>query len=71
MQNKDYPKLRECPFCGEADLVERYRMGYAKGGELAHIIKCRRCGARTDYHDTMKAADRAWNRRADNERNDM
>jgi Lar family restriction alleviation protein len=55
--------LKPCPFCGETTLVDRFRAGQGEGGKLAHIVMCRRCGAKTDYHDTMEKATRAWNRR--------
>ena len=63
MQKKDYPKLRECPFCG---------------GEVKRVIgimglnffKCQKCGAvvsfDNDYYNThQNEAIEAWNRRID------
>ncbi len=64
MQKNDYPKLRECPFCG---------------GEVKRVIgvmglnffKCKECGAvvsfDNDYYNTHKnEAIEAWNRRIEN-----
>lgn len=63
MQKKDYPKLRECPFCGGK--VKR-----VIGVMGLNFFKCKECGAvvsfDNDYYNTHKnEAIEAWNRRAD------
>ena len=61
MPNKDYPKLRECPFCGgEARVVETD----------VHTFKavCTKCPCSVGRHcySVKEEAVIAWNRRADN-----
>ena len=61
MQKKDYPKLRECPFCGGK--VKR-----VIGVMGLNFFKCKECGAvvsfDNDYYNTHKnEAIEAWNRR--------
>ncbi len=65
MQKKDYPKLRECPFCGGK--VKR-----VIGVMGLNFFKCKECGAvvsfDNDYYNTHKnEAIEAWNRRIDND----
>ena len=62
MQNKESPRLRECPFCGGT--VRRVR-GF--GG--LNFFKCLYCGAvvsfDNDYYNrNPDKAIEAWNRRA-------
>lgn len=64
MQKKDYPKLRECPFCGGK--VKR-----VIGVMGLNFFKCQKCGAvvsfDNDYYNThQNEAIEAWNRRIDN-----
>lgn len=64
MQKKDYPKLRECPFCGGK--VKR-----VIGVMGLNFFKCKECGAvvsfDNDYYNTHKnEAIEAWNRRIEN-----
>lgn len=59
MQNRDYLKLRECPFCnGKAEVIEC-------AGE--YFVKCKKCGVNQDklYKQRCSAA-KAWNRRVNN-----
>ena len=57
MPNKDYPKLRNCPFCGgEATLWNEY-----PAYRPWHIL-CG-CGGRVGYFRTKEEAVAAWNRR--------
>lgn len=63
MQKKDYPKLRECPFCGGK--VKR-----VIGVMGLNFFKCKECGAvvsfDNDYYNTHKnEAIEAWNRRTE------
>lgn len=65
MQKNDYPKLRECPFCGGK--VKR-----VIGVMGLNFFKCKECGAvvsfDNDYYNTHKnEAIEAWNRRIDND----
>lgn len=64
MQNKDYPSLRECPFCGG---MEAY---LAKNCYGENYVRCPNCGAVVWGNDaerlTEKRAIELWNRRAEN-----
>ena len=65
MQKNDYPKLRECPFCGGK--VKR-----VIGVMGLNFFKCKECGAvvsfDNDYYNTHKnEAIEAWNRRVNDE----
>ena len=65
MQKNDYPKLRECLFCGGK--VKR-----VIGVMGLNFFKCKECGAvvsfDNDYYNTHKnEAIEAWNRRVNDE----
>ena len=71
MQKNDFPKLRECPFCGSMRIKDRERK---KGTRREVWIQCHVCNARTGVYEGMiyepyknlKAeATEAWNRRAE------
>lgn len=73
MQKNDFPKLRECPFCGSMKIKDRERK---KGTRREVWIQCHVCNARTGVYEGMiyepyknlKAeAIEAWNRRAGEE----
>lgn len=61
MQNKNYPELRECPFCGgEAEFWATY--------DWRCIVQCTNCYCRTLYYYDAKSPVKVWNRRAANDR---
>ena len=65
MQNKDYQKLRECPFCGrlEPRLQERYVQGTANRKHYRY--ECPAChGTRNTWYRSIGKAHSGWNRRA-------
>lgn len=65
MQNKDYQKLRECPFCGrlEPRLQERYVQGTANRKHYRY--ECPAChGTRNTWYRSIGKARSGWNRRA-------
>ena len=58
MQNKDYQKLRECPFCGgEAVLTQG-----TFNNKISKVI-CKHCLASTKIFHTPYGAIAAWNTR--------
>ena len=51
MQKNDFPKLRECPFCGgNAEL----RVQEVKYGVCGAWVYCTKCKAKTNYMNTHK-----------------
>lgn len=62
MQNKDYPKLLNCPFCGSTDI------SCADAGHKTDIwfVQCENCGATFPHFDSKEEAIDNWNRRVDN-----
>jgi hypothetical protein len=60
MQNKEFPKLRECPFCGGK--ARNY-----EGPHDGHAVCCDKCSAKIIGYGSKGAATRAWNRRVNNE----
>ena len=64
MQSKDYPTLRECPFCGGEAFT-----GYAIYDYNYWGVSCKKCGAYVPVDflngDTEERAIEAWNRRAE------
>ena len=65
MQNKESPRLRECPFCGwEATMRSVVSMQH----EICYVVKCDNldcvmCAGGT-LRQTISQAEEAWNRRA-------
>lgn len=61
MQSKDYPNLRNCPFCGSEniDITDHY--------QTVVFVQCDDCGATFPHFDSKQEAIEAWNRRADND----
>ena len=55
-------KLRECPFCGNAEIYTATEPNVSFGKLFA--ITCDRCYASTGYWSSKKLAVAAWNRRA-------
>lgn len=70
MQSKDYPKLRNCPFCGgEAEKSHLKKRWHRVLGIYCPIyIRCKVCGIKSEAHYTVEYAIEAWNRRVDNDR---
>lgn len=67
MQNKDYPKLLNCPFCGgEAKLVKRkFKTGfYPRGG--TYYVHCKVCLITTQPKRKAEDVIEEWNRRVNN-----
>ncbi len=57
-------KLKPCPFCnGEAEMVESFLYGKVKG----YLVSCKKCMCETRLYSSKQNAEKAWNRRADNE----
>ena len=81
MPNNDYPKLRECPFCGSRDVrIERKTHDAGMSGRIEMaFVQCQKChatGAKADdwddYYQTIVQkktledfAIERWNKRAD------
>lgn len=62
MQNKEYPKLRDCPFCGGNRIGIMLR--FPLHGEMtSYYALCSGCGARSALHVEEQWAIEAWNRR--------
>lgn len=67
MQKNDYPKLRECPFCGGKAVQKVEYVGIIK----ASFVKCEVCGARlpgvlvSEDYCAKDIAKEKWNRRTD------
>ena len=61
MQNKDFPELRNCPFCGEKpDII--------KVSKHSFFVECKgdKCTAVIFTHgNTLEQAAEKWNRRSD------
>lgn len=49
-------KLKPCPFCGQDSA------GFANAG-FGFIVKCRKCGTKTDKQNTTEEAAAFWNER--------
>ena len=60
MQKNDFPKLRECPFCGGKPQM---KYNYVAQKKKQWAVQCR-CGARFFFTDRKYKAIEAWNRRA-------
>ena len=59
MQNKDYLRLLDCPFCGGEAILESNKLRYG----TIHSAYCQKCGAEiTGFSEHEAIA--AWNRRA-------
>lgn len=66
MQNKDYPRLLNCPFCGESeDIVCGIMCGIMGWFDY---VQCQNCGAGINsFHngEYIEAIEK-WNRRTEN-----
>jgi Lar family restriction alleviation protein len=67
-------KLKRCPFCGgKADLTIK-PIPTEKDNPIIHdfkyeyAVRCNKCKARVGYYKSIKTAENAWNRRANNDR---
>ena len=49
-------ELKPCPFCGD-------RGFHLKSDTFGHIVKCKKCGSRTDFYASKGVATRHWNTR--------
>lgn len=59
MQKNDYPKLRECPFCGAPAQLKQLSGRWA--------VECtKHCAGTRIFNDKQKPIE-AWNRRIDND----
>lgn len=72
MQSKDYPMLRNCPFCGNCALVMQLKQSVSPRYFVACGNRAERCIASAhwmfgDFYATKEEAAEAWNRRAENE----
>ena len=79
MQNKDCPKLLNCPFCGgeadtyeyetEQNIYDPSTLGYA-GTEYCtkYGVGCRECGCIVAEQMSIEKAITAWNTRTPKER---
>lgn len=55
----DEIKLKPCPFCGsDAELIQDEYLGLVIG-----FVRCKACGARTDYEYGKEFATDLWNGR--------
>jgi len=54
-------KLKPCPWCGQKKGYKITQYAYGKGNDWA--IKCDKCGATGPYADSVKGAQRKWNKR--------
>ena len=57
-------KLKPCPFCGGEAIVRSYSVDNDKYS----IVTCIKCDVETPMYEFRSDAIKAWNRRADNER---
>lgn len=53
---RDKIELKPCPFCGQDSA------GFANAG-FGFIVKCRKCGTKTDIQNTTEEAAAFWNER--------
>lgn len=65
MQNKDYPKLLECPFCGGKPFVSA-RLPYF-GEPTTVAVVCEDCNASSKHKTKEEDAIKAWNTRTQKE----
>lgn len=66
MQNKDCPKLLNCPFCGGEAFVEEHKF---HGCSNTYGVKCSKCHTQTyQFFDTKEMAEKCWNTRTPKER---
>ena len=62
-------ELKPCPFCGGAAMrmnCDGKGQPIAKWLEIHYVVRCLKCGIRTNTYQTKKGAINAWNRRVDN-----
>lgn len=71
MQRNNYPKLRNCPFCGENEVVVDKTLVSFEPKEYMYRICCAntRCPVtvETNLCHNIEDAVKAWNRRSDND----
>lgn len=57
-------KLKPCPFCGgEAEHIKTHLYGKVSG----HFIACKKCECQIKIFSSKQNAEKAWNRRANND----
>ncbi len=57
-------ELKPCPFCGgEAETIKSFLYGKVAG----YTVSCKKCGCELKMYTSKQNAEKAWNRRADNE----
>ena len=57
-------KLKPCPFCnGEGEIVKTHLYGKVSG----YFASCKKCGCQLKAYTSRQGAEKAWNRRVDNE----
>lgn len=61
MQNKEYLRLRECPFCGGEAILGTWRDEYRRLNPSA--VHCSVCHVETRIYERKKEAIKAWNKR--------
>ncbi len=65
MLNKEYLKLRECPFCGSKQVGKGTdTVLFDIWGRNLQFCFCKECGARGEKNADIVEAINAWNRRA-------
>lgn len=68
MQNKDYPRLLNCPFCG-GEATASFKTTDPKNEFEFGWIGCQKCRCFINYYNNIRGLTEAtdtWNRRADN-----
>ena len=69
MQRNDYPKLRNCPFCGENEVVVDKTLVSFEPKEYMYRVRCDsiHCDVivETNLYFNIEDAVEAWNRRAE------
>lgn len=68
---KNNTELKPCPFCGGVGAICATPWDFDKtrpAGEHKYIVECSECLAQTDEYAIRERAAEAWNRRSDNEK---